>query len=380
MVGHFDLGDSFEKVAASLNTGIFDLLHTGVALLSDRGNFLYCNRAFLEMFGVAKDIIGKNVTDVFVTGERGVMDVIRTQEPVISSSLTVNNEQGVSFRYPVKDKDGKLCGVVIESVPLSLGKEKLKMLMETVRNLEEAAQHFEQTKSKQVGRLFTFADIVGEKRVLGCTVAWGATMQGPGVCELTSEADSLSFSLGSLSKDRNPHFDEVKSLLEMMGKVEIDENFIGTRWSKLLINAAFSGMSAVLGCTFGEAAGPKESRRIVQALIKECIDVCAAGGIRIEPVQGKDIVKLLDYKGAVKKAISFFIIPLAIRKHARLKASMLQDLEKGKLTEVDAINGAVSDYGRKVGVPTPMNDKVVEIIHGIERGELKPGFDNLKLF
>jgi 2-dehydropantoate 2-reductase len=75
-------------------------------------------------------------------------------------------------------------------------------------------------------------------------------------------------------------------------------------------------MSAVLGCTFGEAAGERNSRRIVQALIKECIDVCAAGGIRIEPVQGKDIVKLLDYKGGFKKAISFFIIPIAIRKHA----------------------------------------------------------------
>ena len=224
------------------------------------------------------------------------------------------------------------------------------------------------------------ASVLGEDRVLGCTVAWGATMQSPGVCELTSEPDALSFSLGSISSTRSRHFDKVKELLEKMGTVDVEDNFIGTRWSKLLINAAFSGMSAVLGCTFGEAAGPKESRRIVQALIKECIDVCAAGGIRIEPVQGKDIVKLLDYKGAVKKAISFFIIPLAIRKHARLKASMLQDLEKGKLTEVDAINGAVSDYGRKVGVPTPMNDKVVEIIHGIERGELKPGFDNLKLF
>ena len=224
------------------------------------------------------------------------------------------------------------------------------------------------------------ASVLGEDRVLGCTVAWGATMQSPGVCELTSEPDALSFSLGSISSTRSRHFDKVKELLEKMGTVDVEENFIGTRWSKLLINAAFSGMSAVLGCTFGEAAGPKESRRIVQALIKECIDVCAAGGIRIEPVQGKDIVKLLDYKGSVKKTLSFFIIPLAIRKHARLKASMLQDLEKGKLTEVDAINGAVSDYGRKVGVPTPMNDKVVEIIHGIERGELKPGFDNLKLF
>ena len=224
------------------------------------------------------------------------------------------------------------------------------------------------------------AEILGAERVLGCTVAWGATMQGPGVCELTSAPDALSFSLGAISPSRNKHFAAVKALLEKMGTVDVEDNFIGTRWSKLLINASFSGMSAVLGCTFGEAAAPRASRRIVQALIKECIDVCAAGGIRIEPVQGKDIVKLLDYKSGIKKAISFFIIPIAIRKHAKLKASMLQDIEKGKLTEVDAINGAVSNYGRKVGCPTPMNDKVVEIIHSIEQGKLTPSFDNLKLF
>ncbi len=224
------------------------------------------------------------------------------------------------------------------------------------------------------------AEILGEERVLGCTVAWGATLQSPGVCELTSAPDALSFSLGAITEKKNKHFDHVKKLLEHMGTVDVEENFLGTRWSKLLINAAFSGMSAVLGCTFGEAAGPKESRRIVQALIKECIDVCKAGGIRIEPVQGKDIVKLLDYSNALKRAFSFFIIPIAIRKHAKLKASMLQDLEKGKLTEVDAINGAVSATGRKVGCPTPMNDRVVEIIHRIEQGELRPCRDNLRLF
>ena len=224
------------------------------------------------------------------------------------------------------------------------------------------------------------ADIVGENRVLGCTVAWGATLKEPGVCELTSAPDSLTFSLGSLTPGEHPLLPKVKELLQMMGPVELDANFIGTRWSKLLINSAFSGMSAVLGCTFGEAAKDRASRKIVQALIKECIDVCAAGGIKIEPVQGKDIVKLLDYNNPVKKAISNFIIPIAIRKHALLRASMLQDLEKGKLTEVDAINGVVSAFGRKVGCPTPMNDKVVEIVHRIEKGELKPQFANLKLF
>ena len=223
-------------------------------------------------------------------------------------------------------------------------------------------------------------EVIGDDRVLGCTVAWGATMLGPGVCELTSSPDSLTFSLGSLTGKPNRHMDHVKALLELMGPVEIDDNFIGTRWSKLLINAAFSGMSAVCGSTFGQAAKDRNSRKIVQALIKECIDVCKAGHITIQPVQGKDIVKLLDYSNPIKKAFSFFIIPIAIRKHALLKASMLQDIEKGKKCEVDAINGVVCDFGRKVGCPTPMNDKVVEIIHRIEAGELKPSFDNVRLF
>lgn len=105
-----------------------------------------------------------------------------------------------------------------------------------------------------------------------------------------------------------------------------------------------------------------------------------AGGIHIEPIQGKDVVKLLDYNNSIKQKISFAIIPVAIKKHRLIRASMLQDIEKGKPCEVEAINGVVSEYGRKVGVPTPVNDRAVEIIRGIEEGKYKPSFDNLKLF
>ena len=59
---------------------------------------------------------------------------------------------------------------------------------------------------------------------------------------------------------------------------------------------------------------------------------------------------------------------------------MLQDIERGKKTEVDAINGAIAAYGQKIGFPTPLNQKVTEIIHRIENGELKPSQENLKLF
>jgi 2-dehydropantoate 2-reductase len=56
---------------------------------------------------------------------------------------------------------------------------------------------------------------------------------------------------------------------------------------------------------------------------------------------------------------------------------MLQDLEKGKRCEINAINGIVSAWGRKVKVLTPVNDWVVEIVRGIEDGLYKPGFGHL---
>ncbi len=226
----------------------------------------------------------------------------------------------------------------------------------------------------------SLAEAVGEERVMGCVVGWGATLLEPGVSELTSDPAELSFDIGRMDGRVDGKVREAAEVLSKMCPVHIQENFMGVRWSKLLINAAFSGMSAVLGCTFGEAAEDKIARKCVQRIMKECIDAARADGKKIEPVQGKDIVKLFDYKGKLKEKISFMLIPLGIRAHRNLKASMLQDLEKGKKTEVDAINGVVSQVGRKVGVPTPFCDKVVELVHGIEEGRYTYEFGNLKYF
>lgn len=317
--------------------------------------------AFISKAGVNIELINRNKAHVKALQEKGacIVGTLEFKQPVVA--------------YTPEEMQG-----IYDIIFLMTKQQHNAEVVETLRPFlaEDGALVTFQNGLPEV----QLAEILGEERVLGCTVAWGATLQAPGVCELTSAPDALSFSLGAISAKPNKHFGKVKELLEMMGTVDVEENFIGTRWSKLLINAAFSGMSAVLGCTFGEAAAPWASRRIVQGIMKECMDVCQAGGIRIEPVQGKDIVKLLNYSNPFKRALSFMIIPIAIRKHAKLKASMLQDLEKGKLTEVDAINGAVTDYGKKVGVPTPLNDRVVEIVHSIERGERKAGPENLSLF
>ena len=73
-------------------------------------------------------------------------------------------------------------------------------------------------------------------------------------------------------------------------------------------------------------------------------------------------------------------MPIAMKKHRAIEPSMLQDLRNGKPCEVDAINGVVCEWGRKCGVPTPVNDRIVEVIKKEQSGELKLEKANIRLF
>lgn len=224
------------------------------------------------------------------------------------------------------------------------------------------------------------AEIVGTNRTVGCVVEWGATLSAPGECTLTSDPASLSFHMGRMDGITDEKFNEVKALLELMCPVHEEENLIGARWSKLLINATFSGLGTVVGGVFGDVSENKEAAKVAVRCMKECIDVGHAAGAEFAPVQGKNITALFYYKNAIKRAFATFLIPIAMKKHRAIEPSMLQDLKKGKACEIDAINGIVCEWGRKCGVPTPINDKIVEIIKKCEKGELKPQKANIKLF
>jgi 2-dehydropantoate 2-reductase len=224
------------------------------------------------------------------------------------------------------------------------------------------------------------AEIIGAHRTMGCTVEWGATLTSPGVATLTSSPDSLSFHMGKMEGISDKQYTMVKSLLEKMCPVHEEPNLLGARWSKLLINATFSGLGTVVGGCFGDVSENKEARKIAIRCMKECIDVGHAEGIAFAPVQGKDIVKLFNYKGALKRALATMLIPIAMKKHRDIVPSMLQDIRNGKPTEAVAINGVVCAYGKKHGVPTPINDKIVEAIKKGETGELKMQAANIRLF
>jgi len=220
---------------------------------------------------------------------------------------------------------------------------------------------------------------LGKNKVLGCICIWGATKTGPGVSKLTSTVDSMKFSLGGTDYIDPAILCDIRSLFENVCPTTIEKNFVGVRWSKLLINAAFSGVSAVTGFSFGKIASDRRARNIALNIVKECIDVCRAAGIDIEPVNGKFPAGFLYFKNPVKKLLISLVMPIAIKKHREIISGMADDLKRGKPTEIDAINGEVCRTGRAHGVPTPYNDRIVETVHAIERGERSYGPHNLEL-
>lgn len=223
------------------------------------------------------------------------------------------------------------------------------------------------------------AEIIGSDRTLGCVVEWGATMDEPGHCILTSDPKSLSFHMGRMAGVPREMFDAVRHLLERMCPVIVEENLPGARWSKLLINATFSGLGTVIGGVFGDVSEGKVTRKLAVRCMKEVIDVGKAAGVTFAPVQGKNITALFDYHSPLKRAFGELILPMAMKKHRQIEPSMLQDLKKGKPCEVNAINGVVCDWGKKAGIPTPINDRIVALIQREQAGELPLNKQNLEL-
>lgn len=221
--------------------------------------------------------------------------------------------------------------------------------------------------------------IAGKERTMGCTVEWGATLSAPGECTLTSAPDRLFFHMGRKEGVPEEKILSVKTILEKMGPVIIEDDLNGVRWSKLLINAAFSGVGTVTGGTYGDVARGRQTRKAVIACMNETAAVAKAEGVKLSPMQGIDLGRLFPCEGFWKRALVTALIPIAMRKHTEIYPSMLQDIEKGKPCEIESFNAVVSEHGRKNGIQTPVNDLITKIIREIDRGERKAEASNLAL-
>ncbi len=228
----------------------------------------------------------------------------------------------------------------------------------------------------------SIAAVVGKDRVMGCGVGWGATQRAPGVVELTSEPDGMTFVLSRMNGERDDKLLEVKKMLELVcpGRVDIEDDYLGMRWARLMVYCAFSGMSSLLKCSYGDIIDDKFAEYCAQYILKECIDVANAAKIKIGNIQGKDVVKHFYFTSEFQRKRIHKVLEYELHKHRLPLSDMINDLQLGRKSEIDAVNGIVCEYGRRYNVKTPYNDMVTNLIHEIENGTRQMGMENLDKF
>jgi 2-dehydropantoate 2-reductase len=123
----------------------------------------------------------------------------------------------------------------------------------------------------------------------------------------------------------------------------------GPQWRKLIFNAATNPIGALTRLTHGRVCEDPALRRLVSQLVDEGKAVAAAQGITLDA----DPEELIDHAARPDVAYDH-------------KASMLQDVEARRTTEIDYLNGGVSRFGREQGIPTPLNDAMTALIKGLE--------------
>ncbi len=226
------------------------------------------------------------------------------------------------------------------------------------------------------------ASYVGARRTVGGTVLWGATFMEPGVSALTqdlSRNDHL-FEIGEIDGSVGPRIRTVAALLECMGPTAVSDSLMSSRWGKLVNNACMSGMSAVCGGTFGDVLNHDVARACLSYLGREVKLCCQAAGYALPVLLHEQSPETLDLADqAVFNANQEMFLSMYSDMRTA-KASMLQDLERGVPTEVRMINGYVCRTGDQYGIETPFNQKVVEIVTKIERGDLPLSMENIALF
>jgi 2-dehydropantoate 2-reductase len=123
----------------------------------------------------------------------------------------------------------------------------------------------------------------------------------------------------------------------------------GPQWRKVIFNASTNPIGALTGLTHGRVCERRDLRALVSGLVDEGKAVAAAQGIVLDA----DPEELIDH--AAKPEVAY-----------GHKASMLQDVEARRTTEVDYLNGGIVRFGREHGVPTPLNEAIWALVKGVE--------------
>ena len=205
-----------------------------------------------------------------------------------------------------------------------------------------------------MGNMEVIAQVVGDARTGGARVIFGSEILGPGHVNVTVYADQI------VVGPYKPGHPEQNKLLDRLAQ-SIDtagiqacymDDVYPHLWAKMFYNCPLNPLGAILKLTYGELVGHAPIQLIMNDVVKEAFAAAKGIGVNLPFDNHMDFMR--------------FFYDVLVPSTAGHRASMLQDIEHGKRTEIDALNGAVVQYGERLGIPVDVNRTLVRLIKGIE--------------
>ena len=199
------------------------------------------------------------------------------------------------------------------------------------------------------GNCQKIAEKIGWRRTLGARVITGVELPEPGTIQVTVHADAIRLGHYHNQFPMNQIGSIVLTLREAGVLAEPTDQLEQFIWAKILYNSALNPLGALLGVTYGNLGGHAETRAIMSEIIEEAFAVTQTHGIKQFWANPKDYL-LAFYEKMVPPTAAHF-------------PSMLRDLQKGRRTEIDALNGSIAVLGKQKNIATPVNNTITSLLH-----------------
>jgi|Deesub1362A_J573_1020465.scaffolds.fasta_scaffold00036_166 2-dehydropantoate 2-reductase len=197
-----------------------------------------------------------------------------------------------------------------------------------------------------LGNEEVIASVIGPDRVLGGVTSYGSLLIEPGKIEFTGKGVTF---IGEMDGQMTKRIEMVEGIFTEAGiETYAVSNIREKLWEKLIINAVINPITALCRVPNGSIQNVMELRELAECIIDECLEVAKANGFEF-----KDMLEKVLY---------------VAEKTARNRSSMLQDVERKKRTEIDAINGMIMKKGEEKGIDVNINSILVTLIKGLEAG------------
>jgi len=199
--------------------------------------------------------------------------------------------------------------------------------------------------------------------LLGALALFAVSYLEPGRVTVTAALPTIIGAGPTCTRER---LDEIVAAIGPAVPLEVTDDIVGAQWTKLLINHV-NAMPAITGLSVQETIRDRRLRRIITASMRETSRIARAAGARFAPMQGTPgwLAGLI----AVLPLWAAQIIPLVINRrlgHVPNPGSTLQSIRRGRLTEIDYLNGATVRIAAERGLTAPVNAALVALVHEVE--------------